>query len=364
MMNPRLSIILPAYNCEKWLPRCLDSLSSQTFSAFEVLCVDDASTDRTLELFQQLAERDVRFVVFHQTANAGVSAARNLALANARGEYCMFCDADDWYEPSMCEKLFNEAERTGADLVQCHCFFEFEEGHEGETSYTRISNNAANPRGKEKSGALLLSSHHKLRKSINSLLWEKIFRLELIRKNAITFSQMKEHEDDFFVLQYKMVARTAKIFPVPLYHYFIRRGSSSDLYSDNHSYIEIAIRLLTWSQQYCPQARQQVLSDVYSCLKEAFSVLKAEERTEACAQINAALQRPRTCAFFHLDELPLCVSTSTPIVFLLVQQLWCRLQCLLSPHKKSRQRRLRTVTGLLTLRRDASVMREIQNVTP
>ena len=101
---PKISIIVPIYNVCRYIPICLDSLINQTCYNVEILCIDDGSTDASPSILQEYASRDARIIILSQP-NAGQGAARNRALEIARAPYIMFCDGDDWYEPTMCEHM-------------------------------------------------------------------------------------------------------------------------------------------------------------------------------------------------------------------------------------------------------------------
>lgn len=118
MDTPAISVIIPVYNAEKYLARCLDSVARQTFADFEALCVDDGSTDASANILDKYARIDSRFKVFHQP-NGGPGSARNLGLEHAAGEWLAFADADDVLHPKMYEILAGAAETTGADLAYC-----------------------------------------------------------------------------------------------------------------------------------------------------------------------------------------------------------------------------------------------------
>ena len=94
MNNPQISIIVPVYNVEKYIRRCVESILAQTYSAFELILVDDGSSDRCGDICDEYAEKDHRIIVIHQE-NHGVSAARNVGLEIAKGKYITFCDSDD-----------------------------------------------------------------------------------------------------------------------------------------------------------------------------------------------------------------------------------------------------------------------------
>jgi len=113
---PRISIIIPCYNVDKYLEKCLDSLIHQTLRDIEIIPVDDGSPDTSGAICDRYAAMDSRVKPIHK-ANGGVSAARNDGLAAATGEYVFFCDGDDWMPRDACELLWAEAERSGADVV-------------------------------------------------------------------------------------------------------------------------------------------------------------------------------------------------------------------------------------------------------
>ncbi len=117
MEGPLISIIVPVYNIEEYLPRCVRSLQAQTYSDIEILLVDDGSTDGTGPLCDRLAAEDSRIRTFHQ-ANGGSSAARNRGIEEAKGEYLGFVDSDDYVEPDMYEKLYAAIVRYGVPAAQ------------------------------------------------------------------------------------------------------------------------------------------------------------------------------------------------------------------------------------------------------
>ena len=113
---PEISVIIPAYNVEQYIARCLNSLQAQTFQDWEAVCVDDGSTDRTPQILDGFAAQDSRIRVIHQT-NGGVSAARNRALQDIRGNYTLIMDSDDFLHPQLMEICLHFAGRDGSNLV-------------------------------------------------------------------------------------------------------------------------------------------------------------------------------------------------------------------------------------------------------
>ena len=116
-MNISVTVIVPVYKVEPYLKRCLDSLYRQSLSGVEFILIDDASPDRCGDICERYATIDKRFKVFHHAENKGLSAARNLGIRNASGDYLMFVDSDDWVHDDFCRDAYECAERYQADLV-------------------------------------------------------------------------------------------------------------------------------------------------------------------------------------------------------------------------------------------------------
>ena len=124
---PELSIIVPVYKVEKYLPRCIDSILAQTFGDFELILIDDGSPDGCGRICDEYARKDKRIVVIHQK-NMGVSAARNAGLDIAHGRYIGFVDSDDWIEPQMYEVMMDAIRENGADMAVCGVRYADEDG--------------------------------------------------------------------------------------------------------------------------------------------------------------------------------------------------------------------------------------------
>lgn len=118
MSKPLVSILLPCYNVEAYLPQCLDSICRQTYSNLQVVLIDDGSKDGTWNVMQQYAEQDPRLEIYQQE-NQGVATTRNHLLSKIKGEYTLFVDSDDWIEPDMVEFLITKMMQHEADVVTC-----------------------------------------------------------------------------------------------------------------------------------------------------------------------------------------------------------------------------------------------------
>lgn len=128
MNTPKVSIISPVYNAEKYLSKCIDSILQQTLSEWELLLINDGSTDASAEICNIYKSKDNRIKVFHQQ-NKGVSAARTTGLENAKGQYIIHVDSDDWIEPDMLKDLYSKAQHDAADVVICDFFYDNDSRH-------------------------------------------------------------------------------------------------------------------------------------------------------------------------------------------------------------------------------------------
>lgn len=205
----KISVIVPVYNCDDYLTRCLDSISSQTFQDFECIVVDDGSSDTSPAICDKYAEHDARFSVIHQK-NAGVSAARNAGIDACSGEWLAFVDSDDWCEPNMLEDMYNAVQMTGGGYDMILCKIQDTLGLQGfasDSSYSFDGNKYGlcfqSACGKLYRHGVITS--HKLRFPIGSRLGEDTF---------FTFSFLV-HASDFFYLN------------KPLYHYFNSNQTSA-----------------------------------------------------------------------------------------------------------------------------------------
>lgn len=128
MTNRKVSISVPVYNVEKYLRKCLDCLINQTLRDIEIILVDDGSTDLCPSICDEYVILDERVKVIHKQ-NGGLASARQAALDVATGDYFCACDADDWVEPDMYERLYQKALETDADIVMCDYWSEYSDGN-------------------------------------------------------------------------------------------------------------------------------------------------------------------------------------------------------------------------------------------
>lgn len=167
---PQLSIIVPVYKVEKYLPKCIESILNQTFSDFELILIDDGSPDHCGTICDEYASKDSRIKVIHQ-ANAGVSAARNAGLDIASGTFLGFVDSDDWIDPEMYTAMISAAVNRGADIVICG-IQHFDEM--GRFLYQELLSSG------DYQGFELMASLYAMPNPLGGCIWNKIYRRECV----------------------------------------------------------------------------------------------------------------------------------------------------------------------------------------
>ena len=199
---PKFSIIIPIYNVEKYLPKCLDSLVNQTYTNIEIICVNDGSPDNSLKILEQYAQNDNRIKIINQE-NQGVSIARNVGINNATGNYILFVDADDWIETNTCDILNKNIEKNNLDLIIFNAYI--------------AKNNQCNLGFCCNQESIMYSS-----------MWSICYKREFLNKNNIRFPQnIKIAEDHIFKIQAIVKADKISIIDDFLYYYLADRENSS-----------------------------------------------------------------------------------------------------------------------------------------
>lgn len=209
-----ISIIVPVYNVEKYLARCLDSILAQTFTDFELIAVDDGSPDNCGKILDEYALKDERVKVIHKE-NGGVSSARNAGLDAAIGEYIGFVDPDDTIFPDMYEHLYNEAVTGNYDIVQCGCVQVNEAGEV-------IQNFACNEEKEYTNTDEMLCDFFKC--IITNNVWSKVFKSKLF-KNIRYRQELRIAEDKLFVHDCLVKTNRLKVTKECKYRYLISESS-------------------------------------------------------------------------------------------------------------------------------------------
>jgi glycosyltransferase involved in cell wall biosynthesis len=229
-----ISVIIPVYNVEKYLRECLDSIVNQSLKNIEIICVNDGSTDNSLEILNEYAQKDDRFVILSQ-ANQGQGVARNKGIDVAQGEYIMFVDPDDWIATGMLELIYNEFKRSNVDVIQFDYTTISETTGKGKISnFEHIANKYFGL--KVKDGTIF--NIHDFKKvffaKLPMIIWNKAYSKDFITKNNIKFPPNKHAEDHLFSIKTYFLAKSVLYIKSNLYFYRDRLGSSVNILSDTN----------------------------------------------------------------------------------------------------------------------------------
>ena len=204
----KVSVIVPVYNVEKYLKRCLDSLVNQTLSDIEIICVNDGSTDGSAQILEEYAIKDSRIKVTNQV-NSGVSETRNVGVRQATGEFIGYVDPDDFIEPDFYEKLYNSAKENNCDIA---CASVIRENEKKKKVLIKYDKQSVAKTVKEKFELAHLPEH--------CYIWNKIYNREKLLNSGITFRREMVYED--MIYSPDVVSELGDLITVPdvWYHYW------------------------------------------------------------------------------------------------------------------------------------------------
>lgn len=208
-MNPKISVIVPVYNVEKYLCSCIDSILAQTFTDFELLLIDDGSRDKSGEICDEYANKDCRVKVFHKE-NGGVSSARNLGIDESKGKYLFFVDSDDIISSFYIEMFVNYIKKNDSVCVVC--------------KYTNrlslLKNQIDSIKTKEMTSSEFLDEIWISEGKLDGYLWNKMFKRKILIDLNIRFDEkVSIWEDMLFVVEYFVNISTVVFVDAVLYYY-------------------------------------------------------------------------------------------------------------------------------------------------
>ena len=217
-MNTKISVIVPIYNVEKYLFKCIDSIISQTYTNLEIILVDDGSPDNCSRICDDYSLKDNRIKVIHKE-NGGLSDARNVGLDAATGDYVSFIDSDDYINKEFYETLVNLIIKHNADIAQCEFLKVYEENINNDNNYKSYNDEKVT----------ILSNNEALNNLYNEnyvntvVVWNKIYKRELFKN--IKYPKGKVHEDEYTT--YKILFSAKKVVSTSKQMYYYLQRSSS-----------------------------------------------------------------------------------------------------------------------------------------
>lgn len=217
---PDISIIIPVYNAEHYIERCISSILVQSFKDFEILLINDGSTDKSPEICDILKKHDPRIHVYHKK-NTGASDTRNYGIHLSTGKYLSFIDADDYIAKDMLQTLYEEAEKTNSDMVMCNYYIDSDKKlYPAAMKYDDMYATQSEVRNG------LLKRYYENNQTGLYSLCNKLFRRLLIEENKIKMdTKLVRGEDAWFVFDYLKVCSKVTYIPIPLYYYYQNKNS-------------------------------------------------------------------------------------------------------------------------------------------
>ena len=206
---PKVSVIVPFYNVEGYIEKCLETLVNQTLEDIEIILVNDGSKDRSIEIVNKFLEAYPDKLVYLEKENGGLSDARNYAIPYAKGEYIAFLDSDDYVEKDMYQKMYELAKKENSDMVECDFYWEY-------------------PDKLKKDVGVIYNGKKEMLEKVRVVAWNKLIRREILEKTEVKFPKGYRYEDVEFT--YKLVPFIEKVsfLKKPCVHYIQREGSISN----------------------------------------------------------------------------------------------------------------------------------------
>ncbi len=212
---PKISVIIPVYNVEKYLRQCMDSIINQTFKDFECICVNDGSTDGSLDILQEYAKKDDRIKIINQK-NKGIAVTRNIGLKFSTGEYTIFVDSDDWIDKEYLNVLYSNIILQDCDIVRANFQFYYNDNNLYEMS--KMNKN------------LLFNKQPNIYNRLffaytTTFVWGELYKSSIIKNNNVLFYQSSMGEDIPFKLLTYLYSKKILFIEDSLYFYRKRQGS-------------------------------------------------------------------------------------------------------------------------------------------
>ena len=206
----KVSIIVPFYNVENYIEKCLQSLVNQTLEDIEILLVNDGSQDTSEVIAKQFAEKYPNKIIYLEKENGGLSDARNYAIPYAKGQYIAFLDSDDYVETNMYEEMYNKAQKEDLDYIECDFLWEYPD-------------KTLESKGKQYSNKKEMFIHTRV------VAWNKLIKREIVQNNHLEFPKGYRYEDVEFFYKLLPFIHHYGIVQKPLIHYVQRENSISNV---------------------------------------------------------------------------------------------------------------------------------------
>lgn len=206
---PKVSVIVPFYNVEEYIEKCLETLVSQTLEDIEIILVNDGSKDKSIKIVNKFLKTYPEKLVYLEKENGGLSDARNYAINYAKGEYIAFLDSDDYVEKDMYEKMYELAKKENSDMVECNFYWEY-------------------PNKIKEDIGVTYNGKNEMLEKIRVVAWNKLIKREILVNSKVYFPKGYRYEDVEFTYKLIPYIETVSFLKEPCVHYIQRQGSISN----------------------------------------------------------------------------------------------------------------------------------------
>lgn len=302
---PKVSVIIPVYNVEKYLAKCLDSVINQTFKDIEIICIDDCSTDSSKDILLSYAKKDNRIKVFYNEVNSGLSYTRNIGIKNSSGKYIFFLDSDDMIIDNIFDMLYNCIENNNLDMLK----YNYKRIFENKNDEIQVQNNSENYNcimtGKKMFSKLIAEGDFQVAAPFN------MYRTKFLIENELYFYDKIFHEDNLFSFLCYMKAE--RVMNINKICYLYRQHENSIMTTvtpKRHQSLYIVMHEIV---KYCEynnfeveiyEAIEKYLNMVYCGFKNIFNLCIEDEEMIYGTQIEKILYR----VLFNSENI--CFSSS------------------------------------------------------
>jgi len=206
---PKVSVIVPVYNVESYIEKCLKSLVKQTVEDIEIIIVNDGSTDSSVDIINNYRNKYPKKIIYLEKENGGLSDARNYGIPYAKGEYISFLDADDYVEENMYQKMYELAKKEISDMVECNFYWQY-------------------PNKLKEDIGVRYNGKHEMLQNIRVVAWNKLIKREVIVNNNLQFPKGYRYEDVEFTYKLLPYINRVSFLKEPMVYYIQRDNSISN----------------------------------------------------------------------------------------------------------------------------------------
>jgi glycosyltransferase involved in cell wall biosynthesis len=261
----KISIVIPVFNAENFIIKCLESIINQTFSNYEIILINDGSTDGTITILNQYLDSNNKIILINQE-NQGQSIARNEGIKVSKGKYLMFVDNDDFlYNNFVLEEMYNDAESHNADVLMGNiiCSNQFNQLIIGNIDYSKIKES------EHKTGAEFFVNLCKLHQYYCNI-YGKLYSADLIKNNNLYFVARLINEDEIWTPQVYYFAKNVKFVDKPFYNRYLHENSQTRIINETSSFRKASGRLIVITELINFLNKKNASADFRKCLNSIF----------------------------------------------------------------------------------------------